>query len=64
MPKKNKGKNENTKRDYRADYEDYYDIRNSTKKPSKNRRKKDKKYLSDMMRGDIDIEDYHDYNNS
>jgi len=43
-------------------YEDFYDIRKSMRKASKNKRKKDKKYLSDVMRGDIDIDDYHDYN--
>ena len=40
------------------------DIRKSMNRPSKRKRKKDKKYLSDMLRGDIDTDDYHDYNDA
>ena len=32
------------------------------RKPNKSKRKRDKKYLKDMLRGNIDKDDYHDYN--
>tara|TARA_R100001015_G_C4603246_1_gene158209 strand:- start:1129 stop:1320 length:192 start_codon:yes stop_codon:yes gene_type:complete len=59
---KNKRKNRGKKQGESLHYEDYYDLRKTTKRPTKHRRVKDKKYLKDMMRGDIDIESYHDYN--
>ena len=58
---KNK-KNKKNKKNNTVYYEDYYDLRNSTKRPAKHKRVRDKKYLKDMMRGDIDIDSYHDYN--
>tara|TARA_R100000988_G_C3960998_1_gene146172 strand:- start:345 stop:533 length:189 start_codon:yes stop_codon:yes gene_type:complete len=57
-----KDKNKRSPDNRQNSYEDFQDIGKSMRKASKNRRKKDKKYLSDVMRGDIDIDDYHDYN--
>lgn len=59
MARKDKRK---IKRDRQGDAEDYSDIRKSMRRPSKSKRKKDKKYLSDVLRGDIDTDSYHDYN--
>tara|TARA_Y100001938_G_C7870783_1_gene320177 strand:- start:333 stop:521 length:189 start_codon:yes stop_codon:yes gene_type:complete len=57
-----RNKRKNKKKNYESNhYEDYYDLRKSTKKPTKNRRAKDKKYLKDVIRGDIDMDSYHDY---
>lgn len=53
------------KKNKQGNEEDYFEnrkIRNSMRKPSKTKRKKDKKYLSDVLRGDIDTDSYHDYN--
>tara|TARA_R110000824_G_scaffold286043_2_gene474151 strand:+ start:968 stop:1159 length:192 start_codon:yes stop_codon:yes gene_type:complete len=61
MASKNKKKKKN-REDYQGEWEDYQDIRNSARRPSKSERKKDKKYLKDMMNGDIDKDSYHDYN--
>ena len=58
MKKKDKTKKGNK----RYDAEDYYDIRKSMSKSFKSKRKKDKKYLSDVLGGEIDMEDYYDYN--
>lgn len=58
-----KNKRKNKKRNYDSNnYEDYYDLRKSTRRPAKHKRVKDKKYLKDVIRGDIDMESYHDYN--
>ncbi len=58
---RNKRKRKNN-RDYRGEWEDYQDIRKSGRKSNKSSRKRDKKYLSDVLKGDIDTESYHDYN--
>ena len=54
-------KNKKRKRNY-EDADDRFDIRNSAKRKSKHGRKKDKKYLKDMLQGDIDKDAYHEYN--
>ncbi len=59
---RNKKKNKNKKNSNAVYYEDYYDLRKTTKRPTKHRRVKDKKYLKDVIRGDIDMDSYHDYN--
>ena len=60
MDKKNKQKNKR-----KNEQGDVYDpeLRKSIRKPTKHKRKKDKGYLSDMLDGNIDSEDYYDYNN-
>jgi hypothetical protein len=57
-------KKKDKKGNKRNDAEDYYDIRKnmSKSKSFKSKRKKDKRYLSDMLGGNIDSEDYYDYN--
>ena len=55
-------KKDKNKKDKQNHGEDFFEIRKSMKKPSKSKRKKDKKYLSDVLRGDIDTDSYHDYN--
>ena len=59
MGRKDKRKNKKNN-----EQEDMYDpeLRKSLRKASKTKRKKDKRYLSDMLRGNIDPEDYYDYN--
>jgi len=42
--------------------DDKFDLRNTEKRKSKHGRKKDKKYLRDMLQGDIDKDAYHEYN--
>ena len=71
---KNKRKNKQKGNQNSFHHEDYYDLRNTTKRPAKHKRVKDKKYLKDMdsstgkieyldaMRGDIDLDSYHEYN--
>ena len=59
MTKKNK--NKNGKKQGEQTSEDYYEIRKGNKSNG-SKRKKDKKYLRDMLRGDIDKDAYHDYN--
>jgi hypothetical protein len=56
-------KNKKRKRNY-EDADDRFDIRNSAKRKSKHGRKKDKKYLKDMLQGDIDKDAYHEYNDN
>lgn len=56
---KNKNKQTN-----KYDIEDRTDIRKSYKLKRKNERKKDKKYLKDMLQGDIDKDTYHEYNDN
>tara|TARA_R110001592_G_scaffold133526_1_gene348794 strand:- start:2445 stop:2636 length:192 start_codon:yes stop_codon:yes gene_type:complete len=59
---KNKRKNKQKGNQNNLHHEDYYDLRNTTKRPTKHRRVQDKKYLKDAMRGDIDLDSYHEYN--
>jgi len=51
-----------TRNNNNKDYEDRYDLRKSVKRKRNSGRKKDKKYLRDMLDGDIDIDDFHEYN--
>lgn len=46
------------------DNEDRYDLSKNTKRKSKQGRKKDKKYLRDMLQGDLDKDAYHEYNDN
>ena len=55
-------KNKKTTQNDNNDYEDRYDLRKSVKRKRKSGRKRDKKYLRDMLDGDIDIDDFHEYN--
>ena len=59
---KNKRKNKQKGNQNSFQHEDYYDLRNVTKKTAKHKRVKDKKYLKDAIRGDIDLDSYHEYN--
>ena len=57
-----KRKNKKAKRNYN-EYEDYQDMNKGgqRKQQRKNQRRNEKKYLGDVVRGDIDPEDYQDY---
>ena len=56
-----KKKNKNNNRNY--EHEDYQDIDRggNRKQKRKNQRKNEKKYLNDVVRGDVDPDDYQDY---
>jgi len=57
-----KRKNKKAKRTYN-EYEDYQDMNKGgqRKQQRKNQRRNEKKYLNDVVRGDIDPDDYQDY---
>tara|TARA_Y100000004_G_C8587495_1_gene275034 strand:- start:248 stop:442 length:195 start_codon:yes stop_codon:yes gene_type:complete len=57
-----KRKNKKVKRTYN-EYEDYQDMNKGgqRKQQRKNQRRNEKKYLNDVVRGDIDPDDYQDY---
>ena len=57
-----KKKNKKAKRTYN-EYEDYQDMNKGghRKQQRKNQRRNEKKYLNDVVRGDIDPDDYQDY---
>jgi len=56
--KKNKG----GRRNYN-EYEDYQDMNKGgqRRQKRKNQRRNEKKYLKDVVRGDVDADDYQDY---
>jgi hypothetical protein len=54
-------RNKKRQRNY-EDADDKFDLRKTAKRKSKHGRKKDKKYLRDMLQGDIDKDAYHEYN--
>ena len=56
-------KNKKRQRNHQEE-DDRFDIRNSKKRKSKHGRKKDKKYLKEMLEGDIDKDAYQEYNDN
>tara|TARA_Y100000296_G_C5066166_1_gene202468 strand:- start:106 stop:288 length:183 start_codon:yes stop_codon:yes gene_type:complete len=56
-------KNKKRKRN-KYDDDNQFGIRKSEKRKSKHGRKKDKKYLKDMLQGNIDKDAYHEYNDN
>ena len=54
-------KKNNNNRNY--EHEDYQDIDRggNRKQKRKNQRRNEKKYLNDVVRGDVDPDDYQDY---
>ena len=57
-----KRKNKKAKRSYN-EHEDYQDMNKGgqRKQQRKHQRRNEKKYLNDVVRGDVDPEDYQDY---
>ena len=54
--------NKNNKKKTNKDYEDFTETKNKKNK-RKSERIKDKVYLKDVLDGNINEEDYYDYNN-